>query len=117
MHAIIQLGSEPRALYKIKQAPANSAILQAQATPSPTQSRMLLFSPWWVGAPEWSPQRLHLTSYLFSLPRMPASGTPFMRLSVTLLTRVASAARPPPGGPGPPSLRAQPFRNLNLLPL
>ena len=109
MHAIIQLGSEPRAFYKIKQAPANSAILQAQTTPSPTRSRMLLFSPWWVGAPEWSPQQLHLTSYLFSLACTPAFGTPFMRISVTLLTRVPSAARPLRGGPGPPSLCAQPL--------
>ena len=115
MHAIIQLGSEPRAFYKIKQAPANSAILQAQTTPSPTRSRMLLFSPWWVGASEWSPQQLHLTSYLFSLACTPAFGTPFMRISVTLLTRVPSAARPLRGGPGPPSLCAQPFHNLNLL--
>lgn len=54
-HTIIQLGSEPRAFYKIKQAPANSVNLLVQAIPgSPLRWVPLLGPQWGLQGGPWN---------------------------------------------------------------
>lgn len=105
---MIHFGFEPSAFYKIKQAPANSAIPPAQAIPGSALSWVLLLGP--GGSPGVSTQLIHLTfsaaSLLLSRPHTPTLGIPFMRNWDPLPTRKLSTGWP---SPGYPDLGAGPF--------